>query len=160
MYDTKIGQQIPSESAWETVLDFESHEVMAWMVCYDFCDFSSHAIHGEISLSKKDIKKTSPFRQKQPIWTCRYFGWHVDVPFTLVVRTPCILHPVLFLEVWAGTSKRDIQHLWSSPWHDLFVLGGYLCNVNIILQEVKCTWRSSYVLVYMGSLLTNLAAAF
>lgn len=33
--------------------------------------------------------------------------------FTLV-RTPCILHPVLFLEVWAGTSKRDIQHLWSS----------------------------------------------
>ena len=73
VYDTKNGQQIPSESAWETVLDFESHEVMLWMVCYDFCGFSSHAIHGEISLSKKDVKKTYPFSAKTTILNMQVF---------------------------------------------------------------------------------------
>jgi len=70
VYETKIGQQIPSESAWETVLDFESHEVMVWMVCYDFCGFSSHAIHGEISENVSVSAKTTNLNM-QVFWLTR-----------------------------------------------------------------------------------------
>ena len=158
MYETKNGQQIPSESAWETVLDFESHEVMLWMVCYDFCGFSSHAIHGEISFRKKDVKKTYPFSAKttnlnmQEFWLTR---WRSFLHSLLGLRASFILFS--FLKFGLELQKETFN-IFDHPRDMIFLLLVgiyYICNVNnvnTILQEVKSTWHSSYVIRYIWAL--------
>ena len=145
VYDTKNGQQIPSESAWERVLDFESHEVMVWMVCYDFCGFSSHAIHGEISENVSVSAKTTNLNM-QVFWLTRWGSF---------LRSLGLLASfILFSFLKFGLElQKETFNIFDHPSDMIFLLLVgiyYLCNVNnvnTILQEVKSTWHSSYVLI-------------
>ena len=145
VYDTKNGQQIPSESAWETVLDFESHEVMVWMVCYDFCGFSSHAIHGEISENVSVSAKTTNLNM-QVFWLTRWGSFLHSLGL--------LASFILFSFLKFGLElQKETFNIFDHPSDMIFLLLVgiyYLCNVNnvnTILQEVKSTWHSSYVLI-------------